>query len=244
MTIDVRRDGGSVVLALDRPQRGNALSAAMVVELRAALARALDDRDVHTLCFATTGPHWCTGFDLSDLDAHSDGDLLARFVEVELLLADVWHAPVRTVAIARGRAWGAGADLFATCDFRLAAPDTTFRFPGARFGLVLGTRRLAERVGTDLARRWVAEGTALDAVAAQDAGLVTAITAAGLTAEQHLHALELQAPAADRETVAALRDATREDRRDRDLAALVRSAVRPGLKARIARYAEQRKPPR
>ncbi len=236
-----QRVAGVAVLTLDRPQRGNALSAELVAALRAALARAFDDATVHTVCLAGAGTHFCTGFDLGDLDAQSDGDLLARFVDVELLLAELWHAPVRTVAFARGRAWGAGADLFAACDLRMAAPDTTFRFPGAGFGLVLGSRRLAEQVGADHARRWVAEGMQVDAATAEDAGLVTAITAAGLSAEQHLHALSLPEPAIDRETVMALRRATRADHRDHDLAALVRSAARPGLKARIAAYSLRRK---
>ena len=48
------------------------------------------------------------------------------------------------MAVATGRAWGAGADLFASCDIRACTPDASFRFPGTAFGIVLGTRRLVE----------------------------------------------------------------------------------------------------
>jgi hypothetical protein len=46
---------------------------------------------------------------------------------------------------------GAGADLVAACDWRIAAPATRFRMPGLRFGIVLGTRRFAALVGADAA---------------------------------------------------------------------------------------------
>ena len=71
---------------------------------------------------------------------------------------------------ATGRAWGAGADLFASCDIRACAPDATFRFPGTAFGIVLGTRRLVELVGWDRARPLVTEGATHDAAAATRGG--------------------------------------------------------------------------
>ncbi|MFO1197835.1 MAG: enoyl-CoA hydratase/isomerase family protein [Burkholderiaceae bacterium] len=221
-------DAGVETLTLARAERGNALSAALVDALCDAVEGACADAKVHTLVLRGEGRHLCTGFDLSDLESSSDGDLLARFVRVETLLAALWHAPVRTVACAQGRTWGAGADLFAACDVRRAAPDATFRFPGAGFGLVLGTRRLAERVGADTARRWVTGAEEADAAQALRTGLATEIA-------DDLRA-PLPAPAIDRATAAAVRAATRADHRDTDLAALVRSAAAPGLKRRIAAY--------
>ena len=131
---------GALHLALDRPDKGNALSPALVASLRMRLEEALRDDAIHTVVFTGQGPHFCTGFDLSDLESIGDAQLLQRFVEVELLLDAVYRSPVRTIAIAHGRTWGAGADLFAACDIRLATPDAQFRFPGAGFGIVLGTR--------------------------------------------------------------------------------------------------------
>jgi enoyl-CoA hydratase/carnithine racemase len=91
---------------------------------------------------------------------------------------------------------------------------------------VLGTRRLAERIGTDAARRLVLEGAELDAPQALAAGLVSQV-ADGVTLA------ELPVAAA---TARAIRAATRADLRDADLAALVRSAAEPGLQARITAY--------
>lgn len=228
MTLQVQRDGGVLALTLARPTLGNALSAELVEALLAQVQAAGADPTLHTLLLRGEGRHFCTGLDLSTLEAETDGSLLHRVVRIETLLAALWHAPLRTVALAQGRAWGAGADLFAACEVRAALPGATFRFPGAQFGLVLGTRRLAERIGTDRARALVAEGGELDAAGALAAGLANATEAPAL-----------DAPRVDARTAAALRAATREDRRDADLAALVRSAAEPGLKARLTAYRER-----
>nr|HRO61326.1 enoyl-CoA hydratase/isomerase family protein [Burkholderiaceae bacterium] len=125
-------------LVLDCPERGNALSAELVGALVAGLERVLSDPSVDTLVVCASGRHFCTGFDLSELDAETDASLLARFVRIETLLDALWRAPVRTLAIGQGRIIGAGADLFAACDVRWLVPGASLRFPGAGFGLVLG----------------------------------------------------------------------------------------------------------
>jgi enoyl-CoA hydratase/carnithine racemase len=219
------REGGTLTLTLDRPERGNALGPDLVEALLAALAPSAT-ADVHSVVLRTSGPHFCTGLDLSDLETATDGDLLHRLVRIETLLAALWHAPFHTAVVARGRCWGAGADLFAACERRIATNDASFRFPGAQFGIVLGTRRLAERVGADAAREIVLNGVEWDAQRALAAGLATGID-------------EEPSPAPPRvspRTAEAIRAATRPDLRDADLAALVRSAAEPGLKGRIADY--------
>jgi enoyl-CoA hydratase/carnithine racemase len=238
---------GIVIMVLDRPERGNALSAEFVESLLEGVERACADVSAHTLVLRAQGRHFCTGFDLSDLDAQTDATLLHRFVRIETLLDALWRAPLRTVAIAQGRVMGAGADLFAACDRRMLAPGASLRFPGAGFGIVLGTRRLAARVGDATALQWVSEGTTVDARAALDAGLATAVlehdlpqdepAAAAAAAATALAAIPLLS--VDRSTFAALRAAIGDDGADADLAALVRSAARPGLKARLLAYRDR-----
>ena len=231
---------GVAILRLDRPAKGNALSAALVETLAQQLRAAQADPAVHTIAFAGEGRNFCTGFDLSDLEQVDDAALLQRFVRIELLLDAVWRSPVRTVVLAQGRTWGAGADLFAACDLRLATADANFRFPGAGFGIVLGTRRLAQRVGRDEALRLTSLGGSLACDAAVAAGLASAQVADSSDETLLAHCA---APTADRATVAALRDATADADGDRDLAALVRSAARAGLKERIMEYRARSVPP-
>jgi enoyl-CoA hydratase/carnithine racemase len=218
---------------LDRPEKGNALSAAAVESLHAAIESAIANPATHTLVLRGRGKHFCTGFDLSGLEGETDASLRGRFVALEKLLQAVWHAPVRTVALASGRAWGAGADLFASCDIRACAPDATLRFPGTAFGIVLGTRRLVELVGWDRARPLVTEGATHDARTALATGLATDLVEGDPEAWL---ALRCAPPVADRVTLAAVRAATRPDHRAADLASLEASASRPGLAGRIEAY--------
>ena len=238
---------GITTLTLNRADKGNALSAALVEALIEQVNRTLNDPHTKALVLKANGKHFCTGFDLSDLATCSDGDLLHRFVRVEQLLQLIWSAPVRTVALAQGRTWGAGADLFAACEVRWCATDTTFRFPGVRFGLALGTRRLSERVGADHARRWLLDGIEVKVDEALKAALANGIRAEASGASEASTQTAIIAAfggeVADRETSAAIRGLTRRDDADLDLAELVRSAARPGLKGRIERYvASLRKP--
>lgn len=227
---------GFAVLSLNRPARGNALATDMVERALAALDAAVADPQVHSLVLCGVGRHFCTGFDLSTLAEESDATLLARLVRIETLLDALWRLPLRTIAIGQGRVTGAGADLFVACDHRLLATDASLAFPGARFGIVLGTRRLAARIGGDRALGVVSGGRTLAAGAALAAGLASAPLPEGLDPLRDTPWLTLGPPVVDRTTFAHLRQALDDHAGDGDLAALVRSAARPGLKARITAY--------
>jgi enoyl-CoA hydratase len=232
----LRRDSGTcAILELNRADRGNALSAAMVQELRGNLADVFSNRDLDTVVLAGGGRNFCTGFDLGGIESSSDGDVLHRLVQIELLLSQLWHAPIRTVALAKGRTWGAGADILAACDHRIAQSLATFRFPGAGFGIVLGTRRLCERVGETAARHWIAGNVEVTASDALQAGLVTSL-ADWNDAEAWVLAA-LPKLGVERETLDALHRASRADLQDTDLANLVRSGAKEGLRDRVVAYA-------
>ncbi|WP_199252584.1 enoyl-CoA hydratase/isomerase family protein [Chachezhania sediminis] len=222
-------------LRLARPDRGNALSEPLVGALAQALDAAVAD-DVPLLVLRGEGRHFCTGFDLSDLEDLSDGDLLARFVRIEMLLDRVARLSVPTLVLAQGRTMGAGADLFAACRYRLLLVDAKISFPGVNFGLVLGTRRLARRIGADAARDILLSGRTVDAAGAQALGLAGQTIEAGTedAAVAGILARETRLP---RATAHALEEALADPAdSDGDLARLVRSAVAPGLKDRILAY--------
>lgn len=237
----IDRQGDITRLTLNRPQRGNALSSALVQALHDAVLACQRD-GTRLLLIEGAGKHFCTGFDLGDLDSETDDTLLARFVRVELMLQAIYTAPFTTVARVHGRAMGAGADLAAACEQCWVADDSRFAFPGAAFGLVLGTARLAARVGPALARQWIGAGATIDADTALAAGLATR----HFEADEHgkpdtaLEALARQARRLNTDTQAAIHAASRADGDElaRQLAALVHSAARPGLRERIRAYRE------
>jgi enoyl-CoA hydratase len=181
------------------------------------------------------GRNFSVGFDLSDFATVSEGDLLLRFVRIEQLLQALWHAPFQTMALAHGKNFGAGVDLFCACNRRMAALGSSFRMPGLRFGLVLGSRRFARRVGVDRARDILLRSHQFGAEEARDMAFIQQIAAQeqwpqlAQQARQDIDALSAEA-------TRALLDATAEDSRAQDMADLVASASVPGLKDRIAAY--------
>lgn len=231
--VETRAADGVVQLTLSRPERGNALGPDLVEAVLQAVEQAIDD-GARLIVLRGAGRHFCTGFDLSDLERLSDGDLLLRVVRIEAMLQAVHHAPVPVLAIAHGATTGAGADLLAACQHRWALPGTRFAFPGAGFGLALGTRRLALRIGPDAARDLVGSGRRIAVEAAAGLGLVTRVVAPeAVEAELATTAATL---AVDHQTAARINTLTIPDTREADMAALVASAARPGLKTRITDY--------
>lgn len=223
-------------IVLNRPARGNALG----LDLAEALLPAVEegaDVGAHLLVLQGAGKHFCTGFDLSDLDMLSDGDLLLRLVRIETLLQAVHHAPIPTVALAHGAVMGAGADLVAACQIRLALPDARFAFPGAGFGIALGTRRLTLRVGSEAARDLVGTGRRIDADEAQALGLVGEIIAEDV-ADRRITVIADAYRRLDAPTAARVQALTLPDTRETDLANLIASAARPGLKQRVQAYVQ------
>lgn len=229
----------AMLIELNRPTRGNALSREMVEALIAAMEEAERNPGIDTVIFRGAGRHYCTGFDLDQIEETDDSGLLMRFVRIESLLNAVWTSRLRTVSIGAGRIWGAGADLFTACDVRIARSDSRLCFPGAGFGIVLGTRRLSERVGRDKARLWTTTGMEVSAAEALASGLVTQTFDDSETIGDVIE--RLPPPAVDGETLAGLHKASCDAESDRDMALLVRSAARPGLKRRIIAYAAVRR---
>lgn len=142
MTLRLTR-GDVWTVTLDRPHRANALSADLVEALHEVLDDAATERP-DALVLRGNARHFAAGFDLGGLDDETDASLALRFLRIGVLLERLIAAPYRTIAVAEGTAVGAGADLVLACDHRLVDPAVTLRFPGAAFGVALGTVRRAE----------------------------------------------------------------------------------------------------
>ena len=139
--------GTSWTVTLDEPDRANALSRELVEQLHDVLEESAVARPV-ALVLRGNRRHFSAGLDLFGLEQESDDTLAYRFLRIALLLERLQTAPHLTIAVIEGAAVGAGADLAAACDHRLADATATFRFPGSAFGVVLGTARLASLGGT------------------------------------------------------------------------------------------------
>ena len=230
----VERTGTTLTLTLDRADKMNALSATLVDELLAAIEPAAQ-QGVRLLVLRGNGRNFSAGFDFGGVETQSEGDLLLRFTRIEQLLQLLHHAPFETLALAHGKNFGAGVDLVGACSTRIATADASFRMPGLRFGLVLGSRRFAAQVGAEHARTILGEARTFGAQEAQRIGFVRSV-AAQTDWPAAIAAAEAAVALLSADTTARLARAMRTDTRDADLADLVRSAAEPGLKGRIAAY--------
>lgn len=229
MTVGIRE------VQLDRPERANALDAMAVDHLLEEVTRAAEN-GTRVLVLRGRGRHFCAGFDMSGALDQSQGDLLLRFVRIEQLLQRLWAAPFVTVACVAGSAIGAGADLVAACTHRLLDPGAHLRFPGFRFGVALGTRRLARQVGTQAARDLLLSSHQIDAATAVDIGLGSRLVDAD-DFDTAVAELAHDSANLDRAATASLLTRTSPPADDdADMAALVNSLTRPGLHNRLASY--------
>jgi len=236
--LEVSSDVDCWSFTLNRPDKMNALNAELVEALIESVGNA-HTSGARVLVFRGNGKNFSSGFDQGELDAESDASLLMRLVRIETLLHLVASSPCLTLAFADGRNFGAGVDLFATCRQRFSSANASFRMPGLNFGLVLGTRRFADLVGYVKAREILEQTRLISAPEALDLGLVTKL----LEADEQMQAVcdaRRIASLLDRETQRHLFQVLDRERADQDLANLVRSASRPGLKARMTNYIKQR----
>lgn len=219
---------------LNRPEKRNALSPALVEALIQGLSVARQ-KQVALIVFKGNGNNFCAGFDLSDYEQISDGDLLLRMVRIETMLQQIATYPGMTLALAHGANFGAGVDLIAACNRRHATPQASFRMPGLKFGLVLGTRRFREIVGSAAALSILGCARAFEAKEALELGFLHG-TGQPDCWESLVSDTLSQATALDTTTRKTLHNILACGQFNDDMADLVISASRPGLKARIRAY--------
>lgn len=142
-------DDGILRLTLNDVRRRNALSEAMMSELRAAFAQAGDDGGVRVIVLAANGPAFCAGHDLKEMTGGRDAPDRGRayFTKVMAQCSGVMqaivHCPKPVIAEVTGIATAAGCQLVASCDLAIAAQSAKFSTPGVHIGLFCSTPMVA-----------------------------------------------------------------------------------------------------
>jgi len=179
-TVQVAVDAGVATLTLDRPDKRNALSAAMIEELLVALERVELDAAVRVVAIRGAGSDFCAGADLAELLASVERDpdqnraAAGRLGEVFLRIRAHPH-PV--VAVVQGRALAGGAGLATACDLVLAGEGAAFGYPEIQRGFVpaMVMTILRRLTGEMRARELALTGRILSAREAWEAGLVSRV---------------------------------------------------------------------
>jgi enoyl-CoA hydratase/carnithine racemase len=189
--LTVSREGHVARLTIDRPEKRNAMTAAMWAGLPGVLDGLADDPAVRVLVVTGKGPSFCAGADISELLSGPDpadpmADLRRDNLAAQSALRDF---PKPTVAMIRGHCIGGGVELAACCDLRFADPTAVFGVTPAKVGIVYtpySTRALLDLVGPAMTKYLLFSGELIDADTALRVGLADRLVAADdLEAEVH-----------------------------------------------------------
>jgi methylglutaconyl-CoA hydratase len=181
-TLRFNCDGGVARITLNRPEKRNALSAAMIDEIMAALAEA-ESSSARVCIVSGAGKAFCAGMDLDALKSlagQSPEQNIADARRTAGLFRGLWSFPKPLIAAVNGAALGGGCGIATLCDFTLAVPEAKFGYPEVRIGFIpaLVSVFLERQVGDKVARDLFLTGRVLEAEEAQSIGLVTRIVPA------------------------------------------------------------------
>ncbi len=169
------------VITLNRPEKRNALSLALMEELIATFEEASATPDVRAIVIAAAGPAFSAGHDLSEMVGRDATFYQQLFDVCTELMETIHRVPQPVIAKVSGIATAAGCQLVASCDLAVAAEGTKFATPGVKIGLFCSTPMvpLSRAVGRKRALEMLLTGEPIDAATALDWGLVNRVVPTG-----------------------------------------------------------------
>jgi methylglutaconyl-CoA hydratase len=178
-TIIVTDDHSIRTVTLNRPDRKNAMTREMQVELIGVIEETAAT-ECCALILTGAGDAFCSGLDLSELQTMRDKTPAEHRTDAERiarLLVTLYELPVPTIAAVNGPAIAGGTGLATLCDFTVATPQAKFGFTEVRIGFVpaLVSAFLALQVGDKRCRDLLLTGRLFGAAEAQQLGLVNEI---------------------------------------------------------------------
>jgi enoyl-CoA hydratase len=189
---------GQLTLTINRPDKANALTEAMLAELADIIA----ETDARVLVLTGAGKVFSAGADLDDVR----GGTLATSPEWERLSSAVVNFTGLSVAAMNGSCAGGALGMVLACDLRIAVPTAKFFYPVIKMGVLpqpSDPARLRDLVGPSAAKRILLTGARITADEALALGLLDQVSATDLTSDVEI--LTAPARAADPAQVAAIK---------------------------------------
>jgi enoyl-CoA hydratase/carnithine racemase len=179
-------DGNIALVTLNRPQRRNALSLALMQELIDCLGEIENRRDLRVVILAAAGKVFSSGHDLSEMVGREINDYRNLFDVCTQLMTKLQSIPQPVIAEVQGMATAAGCQLVASCDLAIAAEEAAFATPGVRIGLFCTTPMVAlsRSIGRKRAIEMLLTGELIDAHRAAEWGLVNRVVPASRLREE------------------------------------------------------------
>lgn len=176
--VELEKESGIARIFLNRPEKVNALNSPLLDTLAAELERLAADESLRVVVLAGRGKVFCAGADVGELAVLNATTAPAFVVRVHRVCASVRALPVPVVARLHGVVIGAGLEIAAACDLRIAAKGTRLAMPEVKLGIpsVVEAALLPRLMGSGRAAWLVLTGEAIDAERAYEWGLVEEVT--------------------------------------------------------------------
>ena len=185
MPVTLTSRDGVALITLDRPEAMNALSFAIIREIGDAIDAACAS-EARALLFIGAGEKaFCAGADIKELRERPLMDQLQGAELGQAIFAKLDAAPIASIALINGFAFGGGLELALACTFRIAAPSAKVGLPEVKLGLIPGyggTQRLPRLIGEGRALEMIMTARTVEAEEALRIGLVNQIAEGDLTA--------------------------------------------------------------
>ena len=168
-------------ITLSRPERLNAINAAMAREIPAAVTAADDDPDVHVIVLQGAGDAFCAGYDLKVFAEEGDSfqpPVWDPIRDYKLMKTNtdgfftLWRSLKPTIAKVHGHAVAGGSDVALSCDLVVMADDARIGYMPSRGWGCPTTAMWVYRLGAERAKRMLLTGDTIDGATAADWGLV------------------------------------------------------------------------
>lgn len=207
--LEISVEGTAAFLTLRRPEKRNAITAAMWEGMVTGLAEVAEHEGVRALVVTGSGGSFSAGADLESV-RRTDGSRSPDYQETALAgLAAIRAFPQPTLALIDGPCVGGGCSIALACDIRFASPGSIFAVPAVRYGFTYddwSLRRLVELVGSGQASRFLLSATKLSGEQAAAIGLVEVCSKdVRSEVDSYLAALALGDPSIMRATRASIR---------------------------------------
>lgn len=182
-TILVTDDPPIRTITLNRPERRNAMTQEMQMELISVMEESIA-KDCCALMITGTGDAFCSGLDLSELQTMRDKTAAEHRADAERiarLFLTLYELPLPTIAAVNGPAIAGGTGLATLCDFTLATPAARFGYTEVRIGFVpaLVSAFLALQIGDKHCRDLLLTGRLFGAQEALELGLINGVVESG-----------------------------------------------------------------
>jgi len=182
-TLQLSFEGAIATLTLNRPDKRNAVSFALVRELLAALDE-IEESPAQVVIITGAGKAFCAGMDLDELKSllgKTHDENVRDSARMAELFRRIYEFRLPTIAAVNGAAIAGGTGIATMCDFTLAAPEAKFGYTEVRIGFVpaIVSSILVWQVGHKMARDLLLTGRLFDAAEGLALGLVNEVVAAG-----------------------------------------------------------------